>query len=160
MTKFITSVIILTTLATISCTSITTNSKLLELFDLPVSSISIASEAKKWDGKHYKKGQSLQCANWVGQVIKDAGGTPPPQHAMARNWLAWGKPVSKTSIQPGDLVVTWRGRRSGRSGHILIYIGNNQCIHRPTYSRAVCKTYLTHYKSKILGIRRPSIHLF
>jgi cell wall-associated NlpC family hydrolase len=154
MTKFITSVVIITTLAAIGCTSPTTNSKLLELFTVPISNSSIVTEARKWDSKHYKKGQSLQCANWVGRVVIDAGGTPPPRHAMARSWLKWGSPVSKSAIQPGDIVITWRGSRSGKSGHILIYIGDGQCIHRPTYSRAVCKTYLSNYSPRILGIRR------
>lgn len=152
MTKFITSVVIITTLAAITCSSQTANSKLLTF--LKQSNSSIVTEAKSWNGKHYRKGQSLQCANWVGQVVKDAGKTPPPQHSMARSWLKWGKPVSKAAIRPGDIVVTWRGSRSGKSGHILIYIGSGQCIHRPTYSQAVCKTSLSNYNAKILGIRR------
>jgi len=152
MTKFITSVIIITTLAAVTCSSQTISNKLLPL--LKQSNTSIVTQAKKWEGKHYRKGQSLQCANWVGQVVKDAGYAPPPQHSMARNWLDWGKPSTMLTIRPGDIIITWRNSKSSKSGHILIYIGNGQCIHRPTYSRAVCKTPLIHYKSKVLGVRR------
>ncbi len=114
----------------------------------------IVSEAKKWEGKHYRYGQSRQCANWVGRIINDSGGNTPPHYAMARNWLSWGRQVSLIGIRPGDVVITWRGSRSGTSGHILIYVGNGQCIHRPTQSRAVCKTPLAYYEGKILGVRR------
>lgn len=115
---------------------------------------SIARQASKWEGRHYRRGQSLQCANWVGQVVKEAGGTPPTYHSMARNWLQWGRPVSKATIRPGDIVITWRGSRSGKSGHILIYLGQGQCIHRPTYSKSVRTTSLSFYESRILGVRR------
>lgn len=118
------------------------------------TSSSIVHAAKKWEGRHYRYGQSRQCANWVGQVINESGGNTPVHHSMARNWLSWGRSVPVVAIRPGDIVVTWRGSRSGSAGHILIYIGNGECIHRPTQSRAVCKTQLSFYKSKILGVRR------
>jgi cell wall-associated NlpC family hydrolase len=118
------------------------------------TSSEIIASAKKWSGRHYRYGQSRQCANWVGHVIKDSGGIPPYGHSMARNWLEWGRPVLAVAIRPGDVVITWRGSRSGTAGHILIYIGDGQCIHRPTRSKAVCKTPLSLYKSKILGVRR------
>ena len=118
------------------------------------TSSQIVASAKKWTGRHYRYGHSRQCANFVGHVIKDSGGIPPYGHSMARNWLEWGRPVIPAVIRPGDVVITWRGSRSGTAGHILIYIGDGQCIHRPTRSKAVCKTPLSLYKSKILGVRR------
>lgn len=118
------------------------------------TSSSIVETAKEWAGRHYRYGDACQCANWVGQVINESGGSTPSHHAMARNWLEWGRPVPVAAIRPGDIVVTWRGSRSGSAGHVLIYIGNGECIHRPTQSRAVCKTQLSFYKSKILGVRR------
>ena len=118
------------------------------------TSSEIVASAKKWTGRHYRYGHSRQCANFVGHVIKDSGGIPPYGHSMARNWLEWGRPVIPAVIRPGDVVITWRGSRSGTAGHILIYIGDGQCIHRPTRSKAVCKTPLSLYKSKILGVRR------
>ena len=118
------------------------------------TSSSIVETAKEWAGRHYRYGDSCQCANWVGQVINESGGNTPVHHSMARNWLSWGRSVPVVAIRPGDIVVTWRGSRSGSAGHILIYIGNGECIHRPTQSRAVCKTQLSFYKSKILGVRR------
>lgn len=118
---------------------------------------SITAEAKKWEGRHFRYGQSRQCANWVGEVIRVSGYTTPSNPALARNWLSWGRPISSlSSIRPGDLVITWRGSKHGSSGHILIYLGDGMCIHRPTQSKAVCKTELSHYKSRLLGVRRKN----
>lgn len=114
----------------------------------------IVKTAKLWNGKYYRKGQSCQCANWVSQVVFSAGGGRPLYASMARNWLKWGKPVSKSAMKPGDVIVTWRGSKAGKSGHVLIYLGNGKCIHRPTRSKPVQLTDLSFYKSKILGVRR------
>jgi cell wall-associated NlpC family hydrolase len=126
-------------------------------FKYLTSPSSITAEAEKWQGRHFRYGQSRQCANWVGEVVRVSGYNTPSNPALARNWLSWGRRVpSLAAIRPGDLVITWRGSKHGSSGHILIYLGDGMCIHRPTQSRAVCKTELTHYKSKLLGVRRKT----
>ena len=117
---------------------------------------SLLSKAKAWEGKYYRRGVACQCANWVGEVASSSGFSLPSGHSMARSWLEWGKPANLSSIRPGDVVITWRGSRGGSSGHILIYLGSNECIHRPTQSKPVQRISLDIYKSKILGIRRPT----
>lgn len=114
----------------------------------------IVKTAKLWNGKYFRKGQSCQCANWVSQVVFSAGGGRPLYSSMARNWLKWGKGVSQSAMKPGDVIVTWRGSKGGKNGHVLIYLGNGKCIHRPTKSKPVQLTELSFYKSKILGVRR------
>ena len=118
------------------------------------SNNTIATKAKSWEGKYYRAGVSRQCANWVGEVVNSAGLERPSGHSLARNWLKWGKPVSYSAIRPGDVIVQWRGSRSGTAGHILIYVGNGQCVHRPTYSKAVSRVSAESCKPRILGIRR------
>ena len=121
------------------------------------TSSSIVETAKDWEGRHYRYGQSRQCANWVGEVATSSGFSLPSGHSMARSWLVgWGESVNLSSIRPGDVVITWRGSRGGSSGHILIYLGENQCIHRPTRSSPVRRISLDRYRGKILGIRRPT----
>ena len=114
----------------------------------------ILAKAKGWEGKYYRRGVSYQCANWVGEIVRSAGGSTPASSSMARSWLKWGHSVPRSAMKPGDIIVTWRGSRSGSSGHILIYLGNGQCIHRPTRSKPVQQISLSVYESKILGIRR------
>jgi|LULW01.1.fsa_nt_gb cell wall-associated NlpC family hydrolase len=119
---------------------------------------SIVARASTWENKFYRKGQSLQCANFVAEVVSSAGIEPPSGFSLARSWLAWGKPVvgGINHMRPGDVIVLWRGSRSGTSGHILIYVGNGECLHRPTYSKAVSRISIDVYKSRILGIRRAT----
>jgi cell wall-associated NlpC family hydrolase len=127
------------------------------LFRPYIEHSSLLLKAKAWEGKYYRRGVSCQCANWVGEVATSSGFPLPSGHSMARSWLVgWGKPVNLSSIRPGDVVITWRGSRGGSSGHILIYLGENQCIHRPTRSSPVRRISLDRYKGKILGIRRPT----
>lgn len=114
----------------------------------------ILAKAKEWEGKYYRRGQSCQCANWVGSVVAAAGRDLPAGHSWARNWLKWGNSVPRAAMRPGDIIVTWRGSRHGSEGHILIYVGDGQCIHRPTRSKPVQKVALSVFAPKILGVRR------
>ena len=115
----------------------------------------VAIKAKAYEGRSFHAGQSAQCAAFVADVVRAAGATPPPAGAaLARSWLAWGRPVPLAAIRPGDVVVCWRGSRSGSSGHILIYVGDGQCIHRSTQSKPVGRIALAYYRNKILGVRR------
>lgn len=126
------------------------------LFRPYIEHSSLLLKAKAWEGKYYRKGVSCQCANWVGEVATSSGFSLPQGHSMARSWLKWGNPVNRSSLRPGDVVVTWRGSRGGSSGHILIYLGDGQCIHRPTRSSPVRRISLGRYSDKILGFRRPT----
>tara|TARA_B100001094_G_C18178004_1_gene799082 strand:- start:938 stop:1405 length:468 start_codon:yes stop_codon:yes gene_type:complete len=120
-----------------------------------ISSSKISLIAKKDVGTYYKKGVSLQCANYVGHVVERAGGSPPQGKASARSWLKWGKRVSFSGLKPGDIIVTSRGR-SSRSGHILIYKGDGKAIHRSTRYKPIGEISVDYYKSRIIGIRRVS----
>tara|TARA_R100001510_G_C7644004_1_gene201497 strand:- start:717 stop:1178 length:462 start_codon:yes stop_codon:yes gene_type:complete len=152
MKKFILLIIILSGLAVfVASLNGQEKQKFIERFSVESA---IVKSAKKWDGRHYRYGQSYQCANWVGEVVENSGGKPPENFSLARSWLSWGRPALLGSIRPGDIIVTWRGSKYGSSGHVLIYLGDGTCIHRPTHSRAVCKTPISHYEAKILGIRR------
>jgi len=113
----------------------------------------IASIATRDIGTYYKKGVGLQCANYVSHVVKRAGGTPPSSSSFARSWLQWGTKVQYANIRRGDIIITSRGRNS-RSGHILIYKGSGQAIHRSTRYKAIGEISLDYYKSRIIGIRR------
>jgi cell wall-associated NlpC family hydrolase len=126
------------------------------LFRPYVEHPSLISKAKAWEGKYYRKGVSCQCANWLGEVTSASGFTLPKGHSLARNWLSFGKPVNRSSLRSGDVIVTWRGSRHGSSGHVLIYLGDNQCIHRSTRNKPIQRISLDVYRGKILGIRRPT----
>ena len=109
----------------------------------------VADKAEKWDGRYYKKGQTERCADWVGSIVEDAGGTKPKGYQKCTSWLNWGKKVSLSNIKRGDIVIY---SSNGRNHHIAIYLGDGEVIHRPTASRTV-GTMRLHYR-KIIGIRR------
>lgn len=156
MNKFILLIIILSTIALAVASS--KAQEVREFRPIPPVNLrtsSILTEALKWEGRYYRRGVSCQCANWVGAVVLSAGGSRPHNHSAARSWLQWGKPVLGVStIRPGDIIITWRGKPSSTMGHILIYAGEGECIHRPTKSKKVQRIPLETYKGKILGIRR------
>lgn len=118
-----------------------------------ISSSKISLIANKDVGTYYKKGVSLQCANYVGHVVERAGGTPPSGKASARSWLKWGRKIPFSAMKPGDIIVTTRGS-SSRSGHILIYKGNGKAIHRSTRYKPIGEISVDYYRSRIIGIRR------
>lgn len=121
------------------------------------SNAKIAKEAESRVGSYFRRGSYAMCAAFVADVVKKSGAkTPPNNPNIARNWLKWGKPVSLSTIKKGDIVVCWRGSRSGNSGHTLIYVGEGMCVHRSTKSSPIKKIQLDYYKSRILGIRRSN----
>jgi len=117
---------------------------------------SISKEAESRIGGSFRRGSSSMCAAFVADVVEEAGGNTPSNPNLARNWLDWGKPVSLSAIKKGDVIVCWRGSRSGNSGHILIYVGDGMCVHRSTRSSPIKKIELDYYKGKILGVRRSN----
>lgn len=152
MNKFIIIIIILSGLAVFVASGEERQKR--EFRPLLPGGSSILVKAQAWEGKHYRRGQSYQCANWVGSVVAAAGRDLPAGHSWARNWLKWGNSVPRAAMRPGDIIVTWRGSRHGSEGHILIYVGDGQCIHRPTRSKPVQKVPLSVFAPKILGVRR------
>lgn len=116
----------------------------------------IANEAESRVGTSFRPGVPAMCAAFVADVVKESGKKPPANPNLARNWLGWGKPVPLRDIRRGDIVVCWRGSRSGVKGHTLIYIGGNMCIHRSTKSAPIKKVPLSAYKDRILGVRRAN----
>lgn len=115
----------------------------------------LAGEAISRVGTHYRKGVPCQCANFVAHAAEEAGLKPPPGYASARKWMGWGQPVSWKDLRVGDVIVTWRGSPRGSKGHILIYTGDNQAVHRPTRGKTVRITSVETYRGKLLGVRRP-----
>lgn len=118
--------------------------------------VRIVRSAQKWEGKSYRPGRPRQCANFVAEVVRDAGLEPPRNAAMARAWLAWGRSVPPSAIAPGDVVILWRGSPRGRAGHILVATGNGEAIHRSTYRAPVKRVPIAIYRNRIIGVRRPT----
>ena len=118
----------------------------------------VVNEAKRQLGKPYVWGgkgpNSFDCSGLVQYVYKNAVNmnVPAPTQTQER----YGKEVSLSSLQPGDLL--FYGVR-GDTGHVGIYIGNNQMIHAPKPGQNVqtvdLKWYYPQFARRILTTSTP-----
>ncbi len=90
----------------------------------------IVSAAKKYIGTPYVWGGEsaaeggMDCSGFVYAALKSAGYNV--ERTTAQGYRGYGKKVSKSNMQPGDLV--FFGKNENAS-HVGIYIGNGQMIH-------------------------------
>lgn len=76
-----------------------------------------------WGGESISEG-GMDCSGFVYNALKDAGYNIG--RTTAQGYRSYGDSVSKSDMQPGDLVFFGK---DGRASHIGIYIGNGQMIH-------------------------------
>ena len=117
----------------------------------------IVSTAKKYLGYRYVSGGSspetgFDCSGFTSYVYKVNGySINRTSSAQALN----GKKVSKSNLQPGDLVL-FRGYSGSSIGHVGIYIGGNKFIHAANSRKGVITTSLSdsYYAARYVTARR------
>lgn len=82
-----------------------------------------------WGGESMSEG-GMDCSGFVYNVLKDAGYNVG--RTTAQGYRSGGTSVSKSDMQPGDLVFFGS---NGNASHIGIYIGNGQMIHSSSGSK-------------------------
>ena len=113
--------------------------------------------ATKQLGKPYVWGaegpNSFDCSGLVYYVYKNAAGKTLPRTAAAQ--YGTGVAVSKSSLQPGDLIFSSTDG-SGRVTHVAIYVGNGQMIHAPRTGKNVEKVSISnsYWTKAYVGSRR------
>lgn len=101
----------------------------------------------------YIKSDSVPwCAIFINWCLNKVGikGTAK---ANARSFLSWGVPVQKPIV--GDVVVFWRGKKSGWQGHVGFFvnqIGDNIYVLGGNQSDSV--SIAPYSKKQLLGYRR------
>lgn len=122
-------------------------------FEAPTGSGSgagIVGYAKNFLGRPYKWGgngpNSFDCSGFTRYVYREFGITLP---RTAASQMSVGSSVSRSQLQPGDLVFFGRG---GNINHVGIYVGNNSYIHSPQTGDVVKISPLT--RSDYAGARR------
>ena len=115
----------------------------------------IVETAKKYLGVPYVYGgtspSGFDCSGLVYYVLKAHGITVSRSSAAMYNC---GTPISKSQLQPGDLVFFQGTYKSGIS-HVGIYVGNGQFIHSPQSGEVVSFAnlnsdyYTSHYYGAI-----------
>ena len=111
----------------------------------------IVAKAKQYLGVPYKWGgtdpSGFDCSGFVYYVLRSQGiNVSRTQTAM----YAQGTPVSKSNLQPGDVVFFQNTYKAGLS-HVGIYVGDGQFIHAPSsgkvvsYANLYTDYYISHY---------------
>lgn len=101
----------------------------------------------------YNKDSIPWCGLFMAVVAKRAGKKVPRQSLRARAWLKFGRKTPVPML--GDVLVFWRGRKDGPSGHVGIYVGETEYYYYVlggNQSDSVCITRLA--KSRLLEARR------
>ncbi len=93
--------------------------------------LSISDAAQKYIGTPYVWGGSskahggMDCSGFVYNALKDAG--YDVGRTNAQGYRSRGTVVSKSDMQPGDLI--FFGKNNNDASHIGIYLGNGKMIH-------------------------------
>ena len=82
-----------------------------------------------WGGESMSEG-GMDCSGFIYNALKDAGYSVG--RTTAQGYRSYGNSVSKSEIQPGDLI--FFGKNNNAS-HVGIYIGNGKMIHSAGGSR-------------------------
>lgn len=121
-----------------------------------IGSNNVVSTAMRYRGTRYSYGglssRGFDCSGFVKYVYQKHG-LNLPHNAAAQ--YKYGKPVSKSELQPGDLVFFRTGGSKGIN-HVGIYIGNGQFIHASSAKGRVRIDNLNsgYYSQRFVGARR------
>ena len=93
---------------------------------------------------------SFDCSGLTSYVYKKAAGVSLPRTSSAQS--VYGKTVSKSNLQPGDLVFFG----SGSVSHVGIYIGGGNMIHSPKPGESVKITSInsSYYSGRFITAKR------
>lgn len=83
----------------------------------------------------------FDCSGFMQHIFKRAMGLSLPRTSAEQARL--GVPVSRSDLQPGDMVF-FRTMGGGRISHVGLYIGNNNFIHAPRTGKRIEITSLSH----------------
>ena len=117
----------------------------------------IADYALQFLGYRYVYGgaspSGFDCSGFTSYVYKQFG---YKLNRSASDQLDNGTPVSRSELEPGDLVIFKKGNTSKRATHVGLYIGNNQFIHASTSKVGVIISRMSdaYYTTGFVGGRR------
>ena len=117
----------------------------------------IANYAKQFKGYSYVYGGSspsgFDCSGFTSYVYAQFG---YKLNRTASGQLSNGKAVSKSQLQPGDLVLFRKAGSSKAATHVGLYIGGGQFIHASTPKTGVIISSINsnYYTSCFVGARR------
>jgi cell wall-associated NlpC family hydrolase len=116
----------------------------------------IAAAAEKLSGDPYLYGGTtpagFDCAGLVQYVLGELGISAP---RTSEEQYAWATPVSKSSLEPGDLVFAQFPGDNASPGHVGIYVGNGEVLSAQDPSLGVGLASLSSWAGNIVGYGAP-----
>lgn len=98
---------------------------------------------------------------WCGDTIETAIALTLPTEPLpsnpylARNWLKFGVPLGRPAL--GAVIVFWRGSKTGTSGHVGLYAGEDaEAYHVLGGNQSNAITIARLDKGRVLGFRWPA----
>ncbi|NBN63094.1 TIGR02594 family protein [Microvirga tunisiensis] len=98
---------------------------------------------------------------WCGDFVETALALALPAEVLhtnpylARNWLRFGVPLERPSV--GAVAVFWRGARTGSSGHVGFYVGEDaDHYHILGGNQANMVSVVRIARERLLGFRWPA----
>ena len=143
----------------VSSSYLTSNTSTTSTTEAPnrgVGRDAVVELAYKQLGKKYVWGaegpNSFDCSGLTKYVYRNALGKTIPRTSAAQS--SYGQYVSKSNLQPGDLVFSGA---NGKVSHVGIYIGNGKMIHAPQTGDVVKISDINsgYYKDRYITSRRP-----
>lgn len=127
----------------------------------PVSSVGeqVAAMAAQYLGVHYVYGGStpsgFDCSGFTMYLYKQFGYSLP--HTASGQYANCGYKVSRSELQPGDLVFFSSPSSGGSINHVAIYIGGGQIIHArysvgKVYTNSLSESYYSSYYAGAIRI--------
>ena len=102
----------------------------------------------------YVRDEVSWCGLFMGVVVERAGWRPVERLLAARSWLRFGQPADRPSL--GDILVFWRGSKTGWQGHVGLYVGEDATAFHVLGGNQGDRVSIARIaKSRLLGARRP-----
>lgn len=95
---------------------------------------------------------SFDCSGFTSYVFRNAAGVSLPRTSSAQS--GYGRTVSKSNLQPGDLV--FFNTSGGGVSHVGIYVGGGNMIHSPSSGKTVSVTSINsaYYSARFVTAKR------
>ena len=122
---------------------------------MSISGASIVSEVEKFTGDPYVYGatgpKSFDCSGLVQYVLGQLGVTAP--RTSEAQW-GWVQKITRSQLEPGDLVFAQFPGDNASPGHVGIYTGNGQVLSAEDPALGVGYASLASWGSNIVGYGR------
>lgn len=105
----------------------------------------------------FRDDETAWCGSFVGGVLEESGLGSVKNPWGARQWLNFGKKLDKPAY--GCIVVFWRGKPSGWSGHVGFVVGKDQRGNLMVLggNQGDAVSIAPFSMTRVLGYRWPSI---